>query len=194
VTFRQRIEAERPAGTPILRRRKIGDRFRGAIVHYETRDQRDEKGGPRLKADGRTAKELVVHLLTIRSTMPVGRSDDEWTPDEGTICRLILKGGAWGQWIDASKTVDGGVCRGDLLEHGTTHADFFKGAGAPVGRGEDESEIDTARRKGWTVGYRGSLTITAGSDQALTDRCNAAYQSMATDKRTPIVDDTEEMW
>ena len=190
------IESERPTGTPILRRRKIGERYRGAVIHYEQREQRNAEGVTRTKPDGKTARELVVHLLTIRSTMPVGRRDDEWTPGEGEQVRLILKGGAWGQWIEAGKLVDGGVCRGDILDLTTTYAEFYNGAGPIVGKSTDENEIDQARRKGRTIGYRGDLTITAGTDEATIAACNSAYEAMtagaAKAARQPIED--EEQW
>lgn len=190
------IESERPTGTPILRRRKIGERYRGAVIDYEQREQRDADGVTRTKPDGRTAKELIVHLLTIRSTMPVGRRDDEWAPGENEQVRMILKGGGWGKWIEASKLVDGGVCRGDIVDLATTHAEFYNGAGPAVGKSTDEVEIDQARRKGRTIGYRGDLTITAGTDEATIAACNAAYEAMtasaAKAARHPIED--EKQW
>jgi hypothetical protein len=191
------IDTERTPGTPILRRRKIGERFRGAVIHYEQRDQRNADGVTRTKPDGKTAKELIVHLLTIRSTMPVGRRDDEWTPAEGEQVRLILTGGAWGQWIEAANGITGGVCRGDVVDLTTTYAEFYNGEGPAVGKSVDEAEIDQARRKNRTIGYRGDLTITAATDEDIVERCKAVYETMragaAASARQPIEHD-EEQW
>ena len=191
------IDTERTPGTPILRRRKVGERYRGAVVHYESRDQRDADGVTRTKPDGKTAKELIVHLLTIRSTMPVGRRDDEWTPAEGEQVRLILKGGAWGQWIESANAVTGGVCRGDIVDLTTTHAEYYNGAGPAVGKSTDEAEIDQARRKGRTIGYRGDLAITPATDEAVIERCKAAHEAMragATASARQPIDADEEQW
>ena len=59
---------------------------------------------PIVKPNGKHAQELVVTCLTLpNTTSPAGLGDDESVPEPGTIVRLILKGKAFGDWIEAKK-------------------------------------------------------------------------------------------
>ena len=181
------LDQETTGGTPVLKRRDIGQRFRGAVIKFENRDLlKDDK--PVLKDNGKPKQELVVHLLAIKSTMPAGIGGEEAPPEEGDIVRVILRGGGYGQWIDALKTLPRVVHVGDILDMDTTHAVRFMSSGdfRELGQFTTSEEI-AAYKQGdeWmnrkeTLGYRGSLSIRIPTDEEgdIVTKAEAAYHRL----------------
>ena len=100
------IELEEPTrgtSTPVVKRQRIGERFVGAVIRTEQRDQTKMVDGvrtPVLKPNGKARQELIVHCLTMpTNTAEVALGDDHHVPEAGEVVRLILKGKAFGDWI-----------------------------------------------------------------------------------------------
>lgn len=154
------------AGTtrsPVLRRKRIGEEFVGALVRTTQRDvlKRDDATGtdrPALKANGKPRQELVVELVTISSTMAAGLGDDVATPEPGDIVRSILKGGGFGQWIEAN-----GALRprqvGDIVTISSEWGQAYDAHGAPTGdKLTTQAQLDAVPRER-SLGVYGSVTI-----------------------------------
>lgn len=154
------------AGTtrsPVLRRKRIGEEFVGALVRTTQRDvlKRDDATGtdrPVLKANGKPRQELVVELVTISSTMAAGLGDDVATPEPGDIVRCILKGGGFGQWIEAN-----GALRprqvGDIVTISSEWGQAYDAHGAPTGdKLTTQAQLDAVPRER-SLGVYGNVAI-----------------------------------
>lgn len=190
-----RIVLEEPhtAGYPVVKRTAIGQTFNGAIIKAEPRDRlkrgNDGSMQPIIKANGKHAQELVITCLTLPgTTAPAGLGEDEGIPEPGSIVRLILKGKAFGDWIEAKKSLPGGtVAVGDVVSQTTTVAQVYDAQGNTSG-GEisDQSAVDAARAKGRSVGIYGPLTLRVpkgGSEWS--DKAVAAYKSLQSQASIP---------
>lgn len=177
------IEEESKARTPVLRRRQIGETFRGCLIRSEQRGRlrKDDRTGemvPMLKSNGKQAQELVVHLVTLPgTTMNAGLGEDESVPGVGTVVREILKGLSFGAWIDADNALKPRHV-GDVLTLTSAVAQIYAGDGSKAG-GEitANEEIIAARMKGRNVGIYGPLTLTRATpeDAAYVDMAERAY-------------------
>ena len=180
------LEENRGTGTPVLKHRVIGEKFEGGIVKFETRDllrdgeiQRKDNGDPR--------KELVVHVVTKRSTMVAGIGEDEAVPEPGEMVRIILRGGGFGQWIDGKKALGRGVQVGDIIFLNTTHAirynaNTYTQLGlldpAEAVTEWDTSPANIGRKE--SLGRYGDLTLRAPTDDegSLVVECEQAYHRL----------------
>jgi hypothetical protein len=182
------LEETRGSGTPVIKHRAIGEKFVGGILKFETRDlMRD--GEIQYKDDGVTPrKELVVTVLTKTSTMVAGIGDDESVPEPGSIVRVILRGGGFGQWIDAKKTLGRGVNVGDLLYMDTTHAIRYNASTyAQLGRLDTQDQVaewetspaNIGRKE--SLGRYGDLKLRAATDTeaGFVVECEQAYHQLA---------------
>lgn len=168
--------------TPVVKRQRFGDKFVGAVVRIEQRDvqKRDETTGvlkPQLKANGRARQELVVHCIAMEGTTSVaGIADNNAIPQPGTECRLILRGGAFGDWIEARKTHRGGSLNvGDVVVQKVEYAQAYTADGTPKGgKITTQAEADALPRT-TSVGFYGPLTLHEPKDQAVVAAAEAAY-------------------
>lgn len=165
---------------PVLKARTIGDRFTGCVVKFENRDRQDKDGNPVRKSDGKISQELVVTLRTTASTMGVGKVEDLTIPQQGDIVRLILKGAAFGEWIEAKNALGRGVQVGDVLDYTLTHAVSYDHNGKKIGETTDQAVVDNKRMAGGTVGVYGTLNLRAATsaEQPLVDAAEAAYYEL----------------
>jgi len=141
-----------------------------------------------LKPNGKPSQELVLTLLTLKSTMPVGKIDDQRLPDEGEVVRVILKGKAYGDWIDASKELDARPGVGYIVEMDTTVAQAYDENGTPTGpEMHTQAEADLVPR-GRSLGYYGGLTIRVpvGADEVAWDTKACAFYNDS--ERPQVVD------
>lgn len=194
-TERITLEEPRAAGYPVVKRTAIGQTFNGAVIKAESRDRlkRGDDGSmqPIIKPNGKHSQELVVTCLTLPgTTAPAGLGEDESVPEPGTIVRLILKGKAFGDWIEAKRALPDGVAVGDVVTQTTATAQIYDAQGNAVG-GEitNQSLVDQARSKGRSIGIYGSLTLRApktGSEW--TEKAVAAYRGL----QAPIPAETSE--
>lgn len=170
----------RAAATPVVKRTKIGEKFVGAIVRYEQRDVQKMVDGvakPVMKGNGKPKQELVVHCITHPgNTATVGLGDDRHSPEPGEQVRLILRGGAFGDWINQRKEHrDGKLSVGDVVVQTVTHAQQYDQDGNPKGGQITDQAIANEVPRNVSLGYYGPLTLHMPKEQAYTDLAEAAY-------------------
>lgn len=160
------LEEARTPGYPVVKRTEIGQTFNGAVLKAVSRDRlkrgNDGTMTPIVKPNGKHAQELVVTCLTLPgTTAPAGLGDEESVPEPGAIVRLILKGKAFGDWIEAKKSLPGGtVAAGDIVTQTTKVAQVYDAQGEPSGPElTDQDDVTKARTKGRSVGIYGPLTL-----------------------------------
>ena len=161
------LEEPRTAGYPVVKRTTLEQTFNGAVLKAESRDRlrrgADGSMEPIVKPNGKHAQELVVTCLTLPgTTSPVGLGEDEYVPEPDS-CSLDLKGKAFGDWIEAKRSLPGGaIAVGDVVTQTTTIAQVYDAQGNPSGpETNDQKTVDQARQKGRSVGLR--TTGTKGS-------------------------------
>jgi hypothetical protein len=177
---------------PVLRNQRIGELAQLAIVKTEQRDRLMKNSASGLlekmpsgtRADGsiKYKQELVVHCIALPGTTMQTKQGEEFvTPAPGDRVRLILKGLAFGRWIDARKTHRGGKLNvGDLLITGTDQAQAYDQNGKPKGEAiRTQAEVDKVPR-GVTVGFYGPIELAEAADPAWVD---AAEQAFLADQR-----------
>ena len=149
--------------TPVLRRKRIGEEFVGALVRTTQRDvlKRDDATGtdrPVLKANGKPRQELVVTLVTISSTMAAGLGEDVAVPEPGDVVRSILKGGGFGQWIEANGLLKPRQV-GDIVTLTSEWGQVYSAAGDPTGdKLTTQAQLDAVPRER-SLGVYGSVAI-----------------------------------
>ena len=149
--------------TPVLRRKRIGEEFVGALVRTTQRDvlKRDDATGtdrPVLKANGKPRQELVVTLVTISSTMAAGLGEEVAVPEPGDIVRSILKGGGFGQWIEANGLLKPRQV-GDIVTLTSEWGQVYSAAGDPTGdKLTTQAQLDAVPRER-SLGVYGSVAI-----------------------------------
>lgn len=152
--------------TPVVKRQKIGDKFVGAIVRFEQRDVMKKNPAtdtlePSLKPNGKPRQELVVTCVTMpKTTSMAGIGDLTKVPEPGDIVRLILRGGAFGDWIEARKSHrNGGLRVGDVVVQTVEFAQCYDAGGSPKGNKITDQATADAVPRGTTVGFYGPLTL-----------------------------------
>ena len=149
--------------TPVLRRKRIGEEFVGVLVRTTQRDvlKRDDATGtdrPVLKANGKPRQELVVTLVTISSTMAAGLGEEVAVPEPGDIVRSILKGGGFGQWIEANGLLKPRQV-GDIVTLTSEWGQAYDAHGAPTGdKLTTQAQLDAVPRER-SLGVYGSVAI-----------------------------------
>ena len=149
--------------TPVLRRKRIGEEYVGALVRTTQRDvlKRDDATGtdrPVLKANGKPRQELVVTLVTISSTMAAGLGEEVAVPEPGDIVRCILKSGGFGQWIEANGLLKPRQV-GDIVTLTSEWGQAYDAHGAPTGdKLTTQAQLDAVPRER-SLGVYGSVAI-----------------------------------
>ncbi len=173
---------EHATGTPVVKRTAIGETFIGALVKFERRDiQRD--GQPVLKDNGKPRQELVLHLVAMPgTTAPAGIRDDVDVPAAGAQVRMILRGRAYGDWIEATRNHTLHV--GDVVTQVTDRAVVYSAAGAAERELTTQADVDAVPR-GRTLGVYGPLTVRAAAptEAPWVQLAEAAYMEA---DRTPL--------
>lgn len=177
------------AGYPVVKRQRIGETFVGAVVRTEQRPVLKD-GEQVLKPNGKPRMELVVTALAMPgTTAPAGIRDNTAVPAPGDRVRLILRGGAFGQWIEAGDAL-GGLQVGDVVTQVTEWAQAYDANGGPKGpKMTTQAEIDALPRS-TTVGIYGPLTLrrAAPGEESWVTAAEAAYRDTA--ERIALDDDT----
>ena len=174
------LDDPRAPGEPVVKRTAIGETFVGAIVAKRQRDVKKD-GAVVLKENGKPRQELVVHLVTMPgTTAPAGIGEHTDVPAPGDVVRLILRGGGFGDWIEATKGLGRGIQVGDVVEQTTTHGQVYDAAGNVSGpKLTKQDQIDAAIRARKTVGVYGSLTVRGPevADAEWVTKAEAAYHA-----------------
>ena len=178
--------------TPVLRRKRIGEEFVGALVRTTQRDvlKRDDATGtdrPVLKANGKPRQELVVTLVTISSTMAAGLGEEVAVPEPGDVVRSILKGGGFGQWIEANGLLKPRQV-GDIVTLTSEWGQAYDAHGAPTGdKLTTQAQLDAVPRER-SLGVYGSVAIRRATP-AETEWVTAAEMAYHAAQPVVVLDD-----
>jgi hypothetical protein len=179
------LEGERKAGLPVVKRTALGEKFFGAVVKVEQRDRlkKDEASGAMvavLKPGGKAKQELVVTCVVLPGTTSVvGLGDTEQVPAEGDLVRLILKGKAFGDWIETKATLGRPVEVGDVVTQTTDRAQVYDAQGNASGAEITDQATLNAVPRGRSVGIYGPVTLRAPKDGSpWIAKAEAAYHSL----------------
>jgi hypothetical protein len=179
---------------PIIKHRNIGEYCRLAVIRWEQRAQlkNDPSTGQMVKVPNgmdrdnhpKYKQELVIHAIAVNGNMQAAIGDASGIPASGDRVRVILKAKAFGDWIEQRKLHRGGKFHvGDLLELETTHAQQYDQNGAPKGAEIKDHAIAAAVPRGVTLGFYGTLTLSAGTDPQAIAAAEAAYHADEEAKR-----------
>ena len=155
---------------PVMKKRAIGERTRIAIIGFEQRPVLKDQQPVINPRTGKPRQELVVSGLVMDgTTAECGRGDDSWAPSVGDKVRVILRGGGFGDWIEARKSHRNGSIRvGDELRLVIEHAQAYDATGnLKGGKITDQADVVALRNKGTTIGFYGSLKLAEGSDATM---------------------------
>lgn len=181
------LEEERKPGLPVVKRTAIGQTFNGAVLRVDQRDRlkKDDQTGAMtaiVKANGKARQELVVTCLTLPgTTAPAGLGDNEFVPEPETLVRLILKGKAFGDWIESKAALGRGIQVGDIVTQITDRAQVYDAQGNPSGAELTDQAAVTAVPRGRSVGIYGPITLRepkVGSEWV--GKAEVAYHSLGT--------------
>jgi len=180
------LEEERAPGLPVVKRTALKQVFNGAIVRVQQRDRlkRDEVTKvliPIPKPNGSPRQELVITCLTLPgTTAPVGLGEDsEHVPQPEEVVRLILKGKAFGDWIEAKKELGRPVQVGDVVIQKTDRAQAYDQNGVKTGDEITDQAVINALPRGRSVGIYGPITLRAPKDGSeWVTKAEAAYHSL----------------
>ncbi len=156
---------------PVIGARGLGQKVRAMVIDKEMRDRLDRDGKNILNSRGKPAKEEVLTVMILEGTTGTvsgGDLNDDWTPEVGSVARLIYKGLAFGKLIDARKEVGGATMVGDVIEETSNSATVWRGQGDIAAKEvTDQATIDKARAKGLSVGWDKEITYRrADKDEA----------------------------
>ena len=177
---------------PVLRHQLIGEMAQLALIKWEQR--------PRLKENEVTGQlekmpngfypdgtekfkqELIVHCIVMPGTnMEVKKGEEFICPAPGERVRLILKGQAFGHWIEARKKHRSNTLQvGDVVITGTDHAQQYDEKRKPFGPPIRDQQEALKIPRGRIVGFYGPLELAEPTDPRWVD---AAEQAYLADKR-----------
>ena len=180
------LEEEYKPGFPVVKRTALGQVFNGAVLKVDQRNRlrKDDATGrmvPALKPDGNPKKELVVICLVLPgTTSPVALAGEEHVPQPEEIVRLILKGKAFGDWIQSKKDLGRTVNVGDIVTQKTTLAQCYDQNGSPTGDEITDQSVLNSLPRGRSVGIYGPIVLRApkeGSEWIA--KAEKAYHALA---------------
>ena len=185
------LEDTARTGYPVLRHQLIGEMAQLALIRWEQRDRlmldHDNqyvriRNGTGRDGQPKFKQELVVHAIAMPgTTMEVKQGEEFICPAPGDRVRLILKGKAFGNWIEARKTHRNGTLQvGDLIITGTDLAQAYDQTGKPKGPPITNQQDALRIPRGTTVGFYGPLELAEPTEPQWVE---AAEQAYLADKR-----------
>ncbi len=192
------ISLDEPAKArhPVLKNRRFGEECAVALVKTEQRDvlKMDDATNelrPVIKPNGKPRQELVVTGVVVSSTMIAGIGGDEAVPAPGDVVRKILRGRAYGDWIEADKATKPRHV-GDIVTFGSDRAVVYDAAGKAAQEITDQAALDAVPR-GRSVGVYGPISIrkATDADAAWVQKAIDAYHA-DTVSAAPALDDHDE--
>jgi len=190
----------RQPGAPVIKATAIGQAFVGALVDLAQRDVLKD-GQPQINANGKPRQELVLTLVAMpATTAPAGIGGDVGTPHPGDVVRLILHGGGFASWIEATRGKPINV--GDVVSRVIEHAQAYSASGTPQGgRITDQAQANALPRT-TSVGFYGPIAHRAPTPAEAVWVQAAEAAHLERQQRTPLVsvpaaaagDDEEAPW
>jgi hypothetical protein len=180
--------------TPVIKSQKIGEVARLALVRWEQRAMKRDGQEVINPRTGKPRNEMIIHGLALPGTTALaGIGDLQEVPAPGTPCRFILRGGGFGQWIEARKSHrNGKLCVGDVVVRTVDFAQAYDAQGAPKGgRITTQAEVDKLPRS-TTIGFYGPISLEQANDEAMIAKAEAAYKAWQDNQRTELADDDDE--
>lgn len=180
--------------TPVIKSQKIGEVARLALVRWEQRAMKRDGQEVLNPRTGKPRNEMIIHGLALPGTTALaGIGDLQEVPAPGTPCRFILRGGGFGQWIEARKAHrNGKLCVGDVVVRTVDFAQAYDAQGAPKGgRITSQAEVDKLPRS-TTIGFYGPISLEQSDDEAMIAQAEAAYKAWQDNQRTQLADDDDE--
>ena len=180
------LEDTARTGYPVLRHQLIGEMAQLALIRWEQRDRlmldHDNqyvriRNGTGRDGQPKFKQELVVHAIAMPgTTMEVKQGEEFIRPAPGDRVRLILKGKAFGNWIEARKTHRNGTLQvGDLIITGTDLAQAYDQAGKPKGQPITNQQEALRIPRGTTVGFYGPLELAEPTEPQWVEAAEQAY-------------------
>lgn len=182
------------SSTPVIKSQKIGEVARVALVRWEQRPMKRDGVEVINPRTGKPRHEMIVHGLALAgTTAQAGIGERQEVPAPGTPVRFILRGGGFGQWIEARKAHrNGKLCVGDVVVRTIEFAQAYDAQGAPKGsRITSQAEVDKLPRS-TTIGFYGPINLEASADEAMVAAAEAAYRAWQDNQRTELPDDDDE--
>lgn len=182
------------SSTPVIKSQKIGEVARVALVRWEQRPMKRDGVEVINPRTGKPRHEMIVHGLALAgTTAQAGIGERQEVPAPGTPVRFILRGGGFGQWIEARKAHrNGKLCVGDVVVRTIDFAQAYDAQGAPKGsRITSQAEVDKLPRS-TTIGFYGPINLEASADEAMVAAAEAAYRAWQDNQRTVLPDDDDE--
>lgn len=190
------IQLDKPTANtrpPVVSPRGLGQKVVGMIVDKEVRERRDRDGMPILNAAGKPSNEEVLTVLILDGTTGVvsgGDLGDDWTPEPGSVARIIIRGLTYRKLIDARRVV-GGTQVGDVITVTCRTATIWRGkADIAQSNVDDDTIIRKARDKGLRIGW--DLDITYGRAVAEELALVAKAEKLHTETRARIQLDVDD--
>ena len=180
------LEDTARTGYPVLRHQLIGEMAQLALIRWEQRDRlmldHDNqyvriRNGTGRDGQPKFKQELVVHAIAMPgTTMEVKQGEEFICPAPGDRVRLILKGKAFGNWIEARKTHRNGTLQvGDLIITGTDLAQAYDQTGKPKGQPITNQQEALKIPRGTTVGFYGPLELAEPTEPQWVEAAEQAY-------------------
>lgn len=182
------------SSTPVIKSQRIGEVARIALVRWEQRKMLRDGAEVINPKTGKPRHEMIIHGLALSgTTAQAGIGERQEVPAPGSPCRFILRGGGFGQWIEARKAHRSGkLCVGDVVTRSIEFAQAYDAQGAPKGsRITSQAEVDKLPRS-TTVGFYGPIEIEAAADDATVAQAEAAYRAWQDSQRTELPDDDDD--
>lgn len=176
------------SSTPVIKSQRIGEVARIALVRWEQRAMQKEGKEVINPRTGKPRHEMIVHGLALPGTTAMaGIGDRQEVPAPGTPCRFILRGGGFGQWIEARKAHRNNRLHvGDIVIRTIEFAQAYDAQGAPKGnRISSQAEVEKLPRS-TTVGFYGPIAIESPTDPDVVAKAEAAYRAWQDNQRTEL--------
>ncbi len=169
-------------GYPVLKSQRIGEVARMALITFKQRNvmKKNKDTGemePDLKPSGRPKQELVLHGIALPGTTAIAAlGDTAAVPAPGDRVRMILRGGAFKNWIDARPNHREGKMKvGDIVERTTDYAQAYNADWSKKGGHiTSQAEADAVPRS-TVIGFYGGLTLAEPKDHSWTAQAEQAY-------------------
>lgn len=196
------LEQERATLPPVVGPRGLRQVAKGMVIDKHQRTRTNREGKVLTNSRGKPAQEEVVTVLVLEGntgTISGGDLNPDYTPEVGSVARMIFKSLQFGKLIDARKTIEGKAQVGDVITVTATAATIWRGEGdIALANCTDEAQIAKAREKGLSVGWETEVEYRRATpaEAGLVAKAEQLHMEMKSaialpDNGTPTADDYE---